>query len=466
MTAIARQRRRGSFTDLVYTQPLWALALSALIAATVFVVLSIPEYGTGLVAAGISYVILERLSRLILMTSEARVRARRYLPFSLLAPFLGYWLTWSGGGTDSVLYHASGEQIFEQVRNGEPLELRGIPGTGTVEWITGMTYLGFGRDNMIAHVLFASVSIIGRMMLAPAISLWFPVIREKVVVTFVMLLPSAWFWTSLQGKEPWIALGLGMVMLGGARLTHGYRNAVILVGLGLLPLMMIRPHFGAAVAPALLVSLLVRSKQENYERRTARKSVFIRIVLPSVCVAFALFALGSAAQHRGVTGGIGLDSLESSLELTRDTQFGGTGGGSNVQAPNTATPVGFIEGLLMVYFRPFLWEAGSAPMLVSGAEALLTGGIVLWGMPTVIRRYGRRMLLTPGGLFVLVNLVTGVLIIGSFGNLGLMVRQRMQLLGVLAVLVLLPIEIRRAEKQSRLLAGTVRPEASTELTPL
>ena len=445
MTTASRQRSEPLGSTAV--DPLIVAGALAVIFVLFWIAVSIPEYGSGIIASFVAYFVLERASRFFLTTPVARKRARRYLPFALLGAFANYWVTWHGSGSDSVAYHNAGVEVFEAVKAGEGLSLRGIPGTGTIDWLTGMTYLAFGRDSMVVHVVFGAVGIIGRLALANGMSRWFPVIREKTAVTFVLLLPSAWLWTAFHGKDSIVAFGLGLVVYGGARLTHGHRNGLGFVAMGMTPLMFIRPHFAAAVAPALLFSMIIRSRSETYEKKMARRSVVIRLAILAALLFLGLVAYSFAADARGATSQ-GLDALNDSLELTRSTDFGD---GSQISAPNTATPGGFLWGAVTVLLRPWLWEASSPTMLLTSLEATVTGGWILVNIPFYLRRW-RRFLLTPGGAFVVVNLVTGVMILGSLTNLGILARQRMQVLGILLVLVLLPLETRRADRRQRLLA--------------
>ena len=120
-----------------------------------------------------------------------------------------------------------------------------------------------------------------------------------------------------------------------------------------------------------------------------------------------------------------------------------TQGGSEFEAQPIRSPLDFPVGAVTVLFRPFPWEARNGQMFVSAVEGV---GLVTF----CLRRWRsigqgiRAWRATPYILVVGTFAVGFVWAFSSFGNFGILARQRTQVFPFLFVLLCLPEVGRRA----------------------
>ena len=101
------------------------------------------------------------------------------------------------------------------------------------------------------------------------------------------------------------------------------------------------------------------------------------------------------------------------------------------------SPLQFPRALVTVLFRPFPWEAHNAQALVSSLECLLMLGIFVSSWPR-LKRLPTLMRQRPYVTFSLIYLLLFVYAFSSFGNFGILARERVQVLPFLFVLAALP----------------------------
>ena len=119
--------------------------------------------------------------------------------------------------------------------------------------------------------------------------------------------------------------------------------------------------------------------------------------------------------------------------LAEQNRLTSTGGSAVVGEPAT-TPQAIPEATLRVLFRPLIYEASSPGTLLSGLESMALLGLVIWTVPTMWanRRIVRR---TPHMLLSLAFTGAFVIAFSSIFNLGILARQRSQVIPFLLVVI-------------------------------
>ena len=94
-----------------------------------------------------------------------------------------------------------------------------------------------------------------------------------------------------------------------------------------------------------------------------------------------------------------------------------------------------MQAVINVLFRPFLWEAGSPPMMIAAFEVVALWGFVVYRLRTValfVRQNRRsRVFVAAMAFLVLYSVGFGM----SVSNLGIIARQRIHVVPVLVMLV-------------------------------
>jgi hypothetical protein len=132
---------------------------------------------------------------------------------------------------------------------------------------------------------------------------------------------------------------------------------------------------------------------------------------------------------------LGLDPTDPEFdpfldELARRTSEGG----STVEGQPILSISDVPQGVLRVMFRPLIFEASNTLTLISGIEGTALLALILWRLPRMVRNAGwlRR---TPYLMYSLLYVIGFVVIFSPVLNLGILARQRTQMLPMLLALV-------------------------------
>jgi hypothetical protein len=111
-------------------------------------------------------------------------------------------------------------------------------------------------------------------------------------------------------------------------------------------------------------------------------------------------------------------------------------GGSEFEARRPSNPLEFPQAAFSVLFRPMLHEAHNRQALVSSLEGLVLMALLLWQAPQ-LARLPRQLFKQPYIMLVIVYATLFIIAFSSFGNFGILVRQRIQFLPFLLMLLAL-----------------------------
>ena len=193
---------------------------------------------------------------------------------------------------------------------------------------------------------------------------------------------------------------------------------------GLAGTALVRPHITALLFAGLFAGVLVR--------RTAHSTLLspiARVVSIVVMIGFGAIVVSIAASF------LKLDTLSFNSVTRGSQQRAGQhrGIGQSTFTPHPVHSALDLPGAMMtVLFRPFPWEAGNLQILVSSAESVLfMVFIALSGrrwrqVPRLLRRY-------PYIMAALVTILMFIIAFSTFGNFGLLVRERVMIVPLLLV---------------------------------
>jgi hypothetical protein len=375
--------------------------------------------------------------------------------------FLRYVMAIDLYGTgDASRYHGTGIGFARIWRSlAVPMSDAGGEGTAFTEEVTGLVYAIYTPSMRSGFLMFAVIAFMGQLLYYAAFRPWLEGTALKRYAWVILFFPSLVFWPASIGKDALMLLFTGLATLGISRLLRRFELwGLLMAGLGLYLAAQIRPHIAVMVALAGVLAFA-------FMRRSAAKSGggFRRLVLISVAIAGLTFAWGTFADDFQV-------SLEGSGDTSDPTDFldqvsnQTAQGGSEVTGGTVSGPQDLPAATLRVMFRPLIFEASNVATLISAVESTALLLFAIWKTPQAWRN---RKMIRGNPLLLLSFFYTGGFIIAfsSVLNLGIMARQRVQVLPFfLALLITLgwptddeetamaPSEIKQRERAQRQLA--------------
>jgi hypothetical protein len=256
--------------------------------------------------------------------------------------------------------------------------------------------------------------------------------RSLQFASLIWLWPSLWFWPSSVGKEALIMLGVGLVTLGYVGKGETIRWLPFAAGMGLA--FCIRPHVAAVLAMAAMGAHWI----SGWGRLTPRRLLESLVAVVLVIVAFN----GMRAQF-----GLADADLEGMVEFVQYRSEQTLEGGSNIGSVPLG-PAGVPLAFVNVWMRPFPWEAHNMTSAIAAGELVIFWFLV-WRQRrsvlfTVRNWRHHRMLRFAVPLLLVYTLMIGL----TFGNLGIIARQRAPMFPfMIALLVAAPQWARAADRQ-------------------
>lgn len=307
------------------------------------------------------------------------------------------------------------------------------PETQRVALVLSVFYLFTGASRWAGAVIFSWLAFGGRLLMWRALKRAMPEADHKRYLLLLMFFPSLIYWPASVGKEALMMCALGVVSYGAALLLSDRVRVgsifVFVAGVG--GLVLIRPHYGALAVMALGAASLVGTLR-GFGGGAGLKSTLVRAVALGVLLVVAVVVLSQTARFFG--GESGEAGVSGALEKTLDRT---TTGGSSFDPPAVDNPAKLPAGVVTVFFRPFLWEAGNASTVFAALEsfALLALAVVSW------RRLvgGLRLMLRRPYLVYVLTFSSGFIVAFSYiGNFGILARQRTVMLALMLAFLAAP----------------------------
>jgi 4-amino-4-deoxy-L-arabinose transferase-like glycosyltransferase len=285
----------------------------------------------------------------------------------------------------------------------------------------------------------------------------------KRVAWMTCLFPSMIIWSAQTVKEP-VVIFIEMIALYGClRLKrHGFSlRDILLCGIALMAVIPFRFYAAYIIAAAVALSLILPQFGKQ-------KLTFVSaIVLAAIVVPIVLMS-GVLVQHEKQFENFDLKYVE---KFKKDVAVGNMGSGSGVESNyDLETPGGFSMAILVggahLLLAPFPWQLGgsSVRMILTLPELLVWWWLFFVGVipgfwHTVRHRFGDVM---PVLIFLF---GLGLLYSMMFGNVGLVFRQRAQLLPWLFIFAAVGLELRLIKRlTARQPRNEMKPGAVAPLT--
>jgi hypothetical protein len=374
------------------------------------------------------------------------------LPVAFIAKMIGsalrYFVVAEFFNTgDSFGYHRIGLEIAPIWRSLQvPEVIGGSFGTRVTSHITGLLYTVVAPPMIGGFLLFAALSFVGMVCFYVAFRRTMP--HWGLLPYFVLLffLPTMLFWPSSVGKDALMVFALGVLSLGTVWLFSGrIVGGAWLAGAGGILIGLIRPHVLAITVGSIVLAVVFSRAGRLEVGRAARV-----LLMVAALIAMA-YVVPVAAARLGADEG-----LEAFLA---DQQRRTTQGGSAVIGEPATSPLEIPEATVRVLFRPLIFEASSPGMLLSALESMVLLGLAMWAIPTMWanRHVVRR---TPYLILSLAFTAAFVIAFSSIFNLGILARQRAQVIPFLLV-VIVGLGWRKWSESDSARIGTPREEITT-----
>lgn len=380
----------------------------------------------------------------------------------VVGSFLRYVMAIDLYGTgDAYRYHGTGIGFATIWRSlAIPMSEAGGEGTAFTEEVTGLVYAIYTPSMRGGFLLFAFIAFLGQILYYAAFRPWLEGTALKRYAWVIFFFPSIVFWPAAIGKDALMILFTGLATLGISRLLRHFEvSGLLMAGVGLYLAAQIRPHIALMLAIAGLLAFAFMRRGTAKSTGGARRLALLIIAIVGLTFAWGAFA----------------DDFQVSLEGSGDTSDPGTfleqvsnqtaQGGSEIEGGGAvAGPQDLPAATLKVLFRPLVFEADNLAMMLSAVEGTALLLFSIWKIPQAWRN---RKMVRGNPLLLLSFFYTGgfVIAFNSILNLGIMARQRVQVLPFfLALLITLgwptddeetalaPAEIRRRERAQRQLA--------------
>lgn len=356
----------------------------------------------------------------------------------LLGGLLRYWVAFVlyDGVADASGYAAYATRVAGWWRQG--VFAVDVPtgdqlvGTAFVRLLTAGVFTVTGPTTLGGFAVFSILGFWGLYLAYRAFRVGFPEGDHRRYALLVFLLPSLLFWPSSIGKEAWLSLCIGAIALGAAKLYTRAHGAVPLLVVGLLGSAMVRPHVTALAVAGLLVGQVFRPRG-----RTA-----FGLVSKVASVVVIVVVAGLVVQRAAAF--LGIDDLTAEGVSEAITWAGGqtAQGGSEFDAVPLTSPLGVPLAVVSVLFRPFPWEAHNLQALVASLESVVVLAVIA-GSWRRLRALPRLLRTRPYLIFAATYVLLFIYAFSSFGNFGILARQRVLVLPFVLIAAALPAGGRR-----------------------
>ena len=411
---------------------LFWFGLSLLLAALVTAALVLGQLTLGtvlFVAAGL--VITVRVAGRIAVDADRRWLTT-LLPLAFVAKIAGAGARYLAvtelyGTGDSLAYYDRAIVLVHTWRTFKvPQGTFGSAGTRFVDVVTSLLFLPAIPTFLLGFIIFATFAFVGTVFFYLAFRRWFK--DPKLLLWYAVLLfflPSILFWPSSIGKDAIMMFSLGVAAFGAARVLQGsYLRGIAIATPGLFLAVSVRPHVAALLVAAVVFALFFGPQPIGNSGWMARVAVL------GVAIAILSFVILTAAENLRIEASTeGLDTFLAETER-RTAQ-----GGSAVAGSPINSPLDLPEATLRVLFRPLPHEARDLAALLSSLESVLLIALLLSRLPTIARNLAR-VRFHPYMLFVTLWTIGFIIAFSAIFNLGILARQRTQVLPfLLAALV-------------------------------
>ena len=336
-----------------------------------------------------------------------------------------------GGAADANRYSDYASFAYRYWRRGFlvwDVPAGGIVGTPFMDVLTTAVYTVTGPSPIAGFLVYASFAYWGAYLIYRAFCIAVPDGNHRRYALLLFLLPSMLYWPSSIGKESFLMLTIGATALGGAKFFAKRPGALPILAVGLAGTLLVRPHFAALMVAGMFVGQLFRPLGKQAIEIFPRIGGVVAIILVGA------FVVGQSAEFLGIDT-ITTESVGQELETAgENTQQGG----SEFTPVPLTSPLGLPASLVTVLFRPFPWEAHNIQVLATSLEGLFLMGLLVasWRQ---LKQVPRLIRTNPYVTFCLAYTLFFIWAFSSFGNFGILTRERILVMPFFLILVALPL---------------------------
>ncbi len=347
-----------------------------------------------------------------------------------------------GGGVDARAYDIAGAELAAGFKHGDFSGVEGTTGTHFIDLLTGIVYTVIGRTMIGGFVFFSWLAFIGLFLFYRAFTIAVPEGRKRTYARFVFFLPSLLVWPSSIGKESWMMFCLGIIAFGAASMLTGKMlKGIGIAAVGLWWAALPRAHIAGLAGVAIGVGVVLRRIRPEHRQL----GPIIKVASLALVAVAALFFVGRASEFVQEAGINTEGGFASTLEEVADQ----TGGGkSNFDAPVITSPGRAPLAIFTVLFRPTLIDARSPTALIAAAEGtfLVILTLIRFRWLFAAARLARRR---PYVTFAIAMVGALIIAFSAVSNLGILARERVQLLPFYFVLLSVPSKKWLAKREER-----------------
>jgi len=342
-----------------------------------------------------------------------------------------------GGIADTIGNFGHGAVLAAQMRHGDfTLYTPHFVGDGAAWIVTAFVELVVGDHQLAAGLVFSFGAFLGQVCFYKAFRLALPDGDHRRYAKLVLFWPSMVFWTAAPSKDSITILGLGLAAYGGAVLYDRRLRGFLWFAAGGALMTIVRPNVALIALLALALPYpLGRVRPRSVLTPVAAWVGGVALVVGGVVLA------GITAHH------FDLHSLSrSSVErvLKQNAKNTGTAARNQIGQFNSsdsastslslsAVPRDFYD----VVVRPLPIRAHGLTQLAASLENVFLLGLLVTSWRRLVTA-ARVCLRRPYVLAAIVFSLVWIVLFASIGNLGILARERTQLIPWLLVLVCLP----------------------------
>ena len=334
---------------------------------------------------------------------------------------------------DSVVHEEAAREIaylFNQGDTQGALDYFGFGNEG-YRFVLGTFYAWTDAPEIVTYAIHGMFAFWGMLLILEMICKHIKAERLPFwIVAFIILNPSALFWTTFNLKEGAMLWGLCAMLTAAQtletrnqakqRLEHPSKGGSLLGPVaGLLVAGFLRPHIVMAYLGALAVGVAIKQ----------RKISFAVAMFGGIFAAVSMLKIMAPVFFETVAAaGLSNTLSERFMDLSSD-------GGSAITYSRGA-PIPLISGIILLALRPFPWESGDVTTLAAGAEIWVVAAIAICGW---YRLNARWKLATSAYVMTLIAAFLALSLYFTYiYNMGLMVRQRVMVFPTMLTIAVLP----------------------------
>jgi len=409
------------------------LAVGALVVTVGLITYDMDPWG----AIGLPLVLVALTIPVLLRTRLARVDGLggllvAGLVMKFFAAFGRYVLDyeWYDRVADSSGYMNRGVIIATRFREGRIGVFDLIPtgrGTDFIRELTGLTQAVVGSSAIANFMIYSWLAFIGTVALVAAARLAVPNLNLRRYALLVLFLPSMLVWAGGVGKDAIMVFSLGLFCFGAAQLFTRLPRGLLPLGVGVAGMAYVRPHLVLLALAAFGIAIGL-GRRSGSSRGASSSVAVVGIGLVVLVVGFS-FAVSQAS---GLIPGFSPDGGVNLTETLDSTQNQSSIGGSEIEAARPNSPIEYPYAFLTVMFRPFIFEASNFNALLSALESTaLMGMFVVWRRD--VAAGVKASLREPYPMMAALYTLAFAFAWASLGNLGIIARQRVQVLPLLVL---------------------------------